>query len=125
MRLTVGPHPAAVYWRRRAVVLSGLAIVVLVVSYAWATATNSSAGPGASGQPTPTSTLLHPTVGRSTQPTTTTPVPAFTLPGNAVNGDCTDPEIALSATAASASTQRGQPVEFTIRIRNVSARTCG
>ena len=34
MRLTVGPLPAAVYWRRRAVVLVGLAILVLIVSYA-------------------------------------------------------------------------------------------
>jgi hypothetical protein len=127
MRLTVGPHPAAVYWRRRGVVLAGLAIAVLIVFYACTAATNPDAGAGATGghspSPTPTTTLLHPTIARTSTPTTPPPT-AFTLPGNAATGDCTDAEIALSATAATASTQRGQPVEFTIRIRNVSSRTC-
>jgi hypothetical protein len=37
MKLTVGPLPAAVYWRRRAVVLAGVLIVVLLTVYACGT----------------------------------------------------------------------------------------
>jgi|HigsolmetaAR206D_1030411.scaffolds.fasta_scaffold00212_33 hypothetical protein len=64
MRLTVGPLPPAVYWRRRAVVLGAVVLFVTVLVY-------SCTGPGetdetgrdASGNPTPGSTLLTPESG--------------------------------------------------------------
>lgn len=34
MRLTVGPLPAAVYWRRRALVLGGVVVLVMLIVYA-------------------------------------------------------------------------------------------
>src|SRR5690348_12860369 len=99
MRLTVGPLPAAVYWRRRAVVLVGIAIVVLIASYACTASASPSAGPSHPGvgiTPSTTSTLLHPTIDK-TKATTTPPPTAFTLPANSAGGDCADSEIALSA----------------------------
>jgi hypothetical protein len=123
MRLTVGPLPAAVYWRRRAVVLAGLAIVVLIVSYACSATASPGADGGHTGVAAPTTTLPHPTTDH-TKPTTTPPPTAFTLPPNTGGGDCTDTEIALSAQAVPAQAHRGQTVDFTIRIRNASNRTC-
>jgi hypothetical protein len=122
MRLTVGPLPAAVYWRRRAVVLVGLAMVVLVISYACG-------GPdtvaGAKGSPTPAPssasaapTLLHPVIA------TTPPATAFTLPATSVTGPCTDSEIALVAKAGATEVIGGTALDVTIQIRNISGRTC-
>jgi hypothetical protein len=128
MRLTVGPLPAAVYWRRRAVVLLGLAMVVLVISYSC----GGNQGPVAGAQtqptrtatptltPTPTPSLLH--------PTTTTPRPsqsAFTLPVGGATGPCTDAEMQVTAKASTSTVQRGQAVDVTISIKNASRRTCG
>jgi hypothetical protein len=49
---------------------------------------------------------------------------AFTLPGPATTGPCTDAELDVTATAAAAEVQRGLTLDVTIRIKNVSARTC-
>jgi hypothetical protein len=127
MRLTVGPLPAAVYWRRRVVVLLGVAMVVLVISYACGSGETPVAGAGtqptttAGTTATPTPTLLRPTT-QSPRPTQS----AFTLPpGGGATGPCTDLEMRVTATAASATVQRGQAVDVTIKIKNVSQRTCG
>jgi len=127
MRLTVGPLPAAIYWRRRAVVLVGLAMIVLIVFYA-CTGTDSNAGAGALPTPTPTTSTTP--VATSTAPATATttsssPTPTpFTLPVAAATGSCTDLEMEVSATAAAAEVKRGQPIDFTIKIKNISTRTC-
>ena len=47
MNLTVGPLPPAVYWRRRAVVVGVLLVLVLLVTYAC----GSSGGKGSAGAP--------------------------------------------------------------------------
>lgn len=126
MRLTVGPLPAAVYWRRRVVVLLGLAMVVLVISYSCSGNQGPVAGAGTqptrtatpTPTPTPTPSLLHPTTARPSQS-------AFTLPVGGATGPCTDAEMQVTATAAAATVQRGQAVEVTITIKNASRRTCG
>jgi len=129
MRLTVGPLPASVYWRRRAVVLLGLAMVVLVLSYAFGGDNGPVAGAGthptATGTPTPTPTptVLHPTT--PTARPTTSSGSTFSLPVGGATGPCTDAEVRVTATAASPTVQRGQPVDVTITIKNVSRRTCG
>jgi hypothetical protein len=125
MRLHVGPHPAAVYWRRRAVVLVGLALMVLIITYACSGTSSSGAG----GSATPTTTLLTPTSGQPTKSTTTPPpstptATPFTLAQPPKTGPCTDDEISLTAAAAPASPRRGQPVQFTLTIKNVSTRAC-
>jgi hypothetical protein len=127
MRLTIGPLPASIYWRRRALVFVGLAMVVLVVSYACGGPDVSKAGaqssPSASPSthtPSSTPALLTPVI-----PEVTTPEPtAFSLPLTDATGLCTDSEIELSATAATAAVQGGQPVNVTIRIKNTSTRMC-
>lgn len=53
MRLTVGPLPPAVYWRRRAVVLGAVLLFLVVVLYSCANAGGSSPRGGAKGSPTP------------------------------------------------------------------------
>jgi hypothetical protein len=127
MRLTVGPLPATVYWRRRAVVLVGLAMIVLVVSYACGgpDPDAGAAGTGPSSpadSASPSTTLPHPEVAATT---VASPSPtAFSLPGPATTGPCTDAELDVTATATAPEVQRGQTLDVTIRIRNVSARTC-
>jgi hypothetical protein len=129
MRLTVGPLPAAVYWRRRAVVLVGLALVGLIVSYACGGLDSSTAGTGApaSGAPIVTGTTPQPktTLLRPTTPTgAETPAPtAFTL---SVGADvtCSDAEMSVTASAAAAEARLGGPIEVTITIKNISNRTC-
>ena len=126
MRLTVGPLPAAVYWRRRGVVLVGLAMVVLIISYAFS-------GPDGSANtnvaPTPSASVttspLPSTSTGSVLPTSASPsASAFTLPVAGATGPCGDAEMEVTASALVAEVTRGQPVAFTIKIRNISARTC-
>jgi hypothetical protein len=124
VRLTVGSLPAAVYWRRRAVVLVGLAMVVLVVSYACngpdaPAATNPSSSPTPASTPSPTPSLQRPTI-ETSSPTT----PAFTLPVPANTGACGDTELELTASATTATVSQGSTVDVTIKIKNISSRAC-
>jgi hypothetical protein len=125
MRLTVGPLPAAVYWRRRAVVLVGLSMVVLIAWYALS-GPEGSANPGAvptqTGSPTPAPQTSDAPSPRESSPS---PTPsAFTLPVSAATGPCTDSEMEVIAKSASAEVASGTPVPFTITIKNTSPRTC-
>lgn len=123
MRLTVGPLPAAVYWRRRAVVLVSLAMVVLVISYSCTGPDTPASGSGAPSQ-SASASLAATTTKPAPTPTATPTPPPFTLPGTAATGPCTDAEIDLSATPASESVPRGQSIDLTIKIKNTSGRTC-
>ena len=127
MRLTVGPLPAAVYWRRRAVVLVGLAILVLIISYACGGPSSSGAQNLAatnSADPTVTSSEpSHPFV-PSTPPTLSPTATAFSLVTSAASGSCTDDEIELTATADSTTIAPGQGVAVTLKVKNISTRTC-
>ena len=126
MRLTVGRLPAAVYWRRRAVVLVGLAIVTLIIAYSCGGSSSSGAE---SPQATATSsspTATHPAVSSpsaTTPPPTPTPTP-YVLPHPTLSGPCTDDEIGLTAAANPSDAKLGQPVSFTITIKNISTRSC-
>jgi hypothetical protein len=124
MRLTVGPLPAAVYWRRRAVVLVGLAIVVLIVSYTCGGPSSSGAANTAATNPA-TTTPPHPFVPSSTPSPTPSPTPtAFSLITPAASGACTDDEIELTATADQSTVAPGQTVLVTLKVKNISGRTC-
>ncbi|MEV0426957.1 hypothetical protein [Micromonospora sp. NPDC050495] len=79
MRLTVGPLPPAVYWRRRAVVLGAGLLFLIVVLYSCSgserktgsSGTGASTSPTAKGQqPDPTGSVLTP---QSGNPPTATP----------------------------------------------------
>lgn len=132
MRLTVGPLPPAVYWRRRAVVLGAILLFVLVLVYSCAgsdgQSTNSAAGSAASPSATVLTPQIDPTsaAGRSAAPAATPTATAGqpTSGQSATAGGCTDQEIDLAAVPAQTTVQPGTPVELTLRIKNVSNRTC-
>ncbi|GAA1754279.1 hypothetical protein [Luedemannella helvata] len=149
MRLTVGPLPAAVYWRRRAVVLSAIVLIFLVIFYSCSGPGGNSTGgaatatatPPVDAEPVPTETILRPTV-ETPPPTSATPSSsAFTLPGGggggggsggggsepteaAQGGACTDTEMVVTAKPASGKVAAGATVDFTITFRNASKRSC-
>lgn len=126
MRLTVGPLPAAVYWRRRLVVLAGLAMVILIITYACTGDSTSGnpqqADPQRATSPSATQSASTPVTSSATP--TRTPAATFTLPGRPANASCTDDEIAVTAAASPAEIVSGQPVDFSIKIKNTSNRTC-
>src|SRR5688572_15525899 len=121
MRLTVGPLPASVYWRRRLLVLGMVALAVVVIVYSCGG--DPSAGTNAPPGPTATKSV---SASASSIPSPT-PTP-FTLPGNSptvvTTGDCTDAEIELTATPNPADPRVGQIATFTLKIKNISSRTC-
>jgi hypothetical protein len=129
MRLTVGDLPAAVYWRRRAVVLVGIGLVVVIIVYAC-----SGTGSATNGQPPSSPTTLHNVI--SVEPsghTTTTPAAAFTLtmsqpsvPASqaTASGPCTDSEMLVTASASTGTYTGNGLITFTITLKNTSTRTC-
>ncbi|MEU8017351.1 hypothetical protein AB0B74_15450 [Micromonospora parva] len=146
MRLTVGPLPPAVYWRRRAVVLGAGFLFLIVLLYS-CTGSDRSGGqkPTAGGTPSATSAatsdpggpVLTPQTGSPSPPASadsaaTTPSPAITsntpplgaAAGSADDGTCTDGEISVVASASQTSVQRGAVVELQLKIKNTSDRTC-
>jgi len=129
MRLTVGPLPAAIYWRRRLLVLAALVLVVVAIIYAC------TSGPGTGNQagPEPSRTTVPasaPASSESATPTTTpspTPSPtptAFTLPAANPTGPCAATEMELIATAAPTNPTVGVGADFSLTVKNISNRTC-
>ncbi|MEW2141261.1 hypothetical protein AB0869_00410 [Micromonospora vinacea] len=146
MRLTVGPLPPAVYWRRRAVVLGAGFLFLIVLLYS-CTGSDRSGGqePKAGGSPSATSAATPGPGGRVLTPQTgapsssasadsgaTNPSPAITsntpplgaAAGSEDDGTCTDAEISVVSSASPTSVQRGAVVELQLRIKNTSNRTC-
>ncbi|WP_433722817.1 adhesin [Actinoplanes sp. CA-051413] len=100
MRSTVGPLPAAVYWRRRAVVLGALllGVIVLFVSCSGGDDKNSNRGKGASSQ----APLTPPSASNTPEEE-----PSFTDPGpGAGNPSLPDPG-ELTASGAGANPSAG------------------
>ena len=136
MKLTVGPLPPAVYWRRRVVLIGALLLAVLLLTYTCSGAGASSAPWGAAATTTvsatpmaadPTSTLLKPTTDGNPAPTDTgppTPSTANTAAAPGSTGPCADTEMALYPTPDPSTAKLHQPVRITFRIKNVSNRTC-
>jgi hypothetical protein len=141
MKLTVGPLPPAVYWRRRVVLAGTLLLLMVVLFYS------------CSGKPSNTSQR-----GRVQTPSTAAPsLPAspsasssrsvFTSAGGipaqagdggggdhqpagppeqpaAPTGPCEDGELTLTAAPAQVSAARGAFVRFYLRVKSVSNRSC-
>jgi hypothetical protein len=153
MRLTVGPLPPAVYWRRRAVVLGAglLFLIVLLYSCTGSGRPGGQAGAGATSTPGPSGSVLTPQTGappasgsaepnatdRSAVPNAsntngTDPSPEVTsndpppgsVAGSVDDGTCTDAEISVTSVARPSSVQRGALVDLQLKIKNTSARTC-
>ena len=153
MRLTVGPLPPAVYWRRRAVVLGAglLFLIVLLYSCTGPGRSGGQTGAGTTSSPGPSGSVLTPqtgapsasgspepnATGRSADPNAssanaTDPSPEVTSndppPGSAAgsgdDGTCTDAEISVTSVARPTSVQRGAVVDLQLKIKNTSDRTC-
>jgi len=138
MNLTVGPLPPAVYWRRRAIVGGALLLVVLLIVYSCGGSSGSGAPSrhtGATAAAAPTTTLSEfrpqtssPSPGGSASapatPTTPTPEPSVTTPTTTPGSDtCTDTEIQLTPSVQRI-TGGSSAYELTLKIKNVSNRTC-
>jgi hypothetical protein len=145
MRLTVGPLPPAVYWRRRVVVLGAGLLFLIVLLYSCTQSGRSGEKPTAGATSTPTSAgtpapegpVLTPETGAppppaSADPAVTSPSPAITsntpplgaAAGSEDDGTCTDAEISVVSSASPTSVQRGAVVELQLKIKNTSDRTC-
>lgn len=141
MRLTVGPLPPAVYWRRRAAVLGVVLLFLIVVIYSCSgqddpdrrAAGNASASPSA--EPSATATVLTPESGappfdESSDPVEPADQPALDEPQPAqepappADGTCSDQEIRVTPVPSQTTFKRGTTVQLKLRIRNVSDRTC-
>jgi hypothetical protein len=137
MRLTVGPLPSAVYWRRRAVVLGAGMLFVIVLLYSCNGSGKTDAAPQETKSPSapanlgPTGTVLTPETGapadieQPAPPVETTAAatePAVAAPTAA--GSCTDAEMSVTPVPSQTSFERGVTIELRFKIKNISDRTC-
>ena len=147
MRSTVGPLPPAVYWRRRALVL-GVLLLVVILSYVSCSGNDDPGqrGTGASSQaPTPAPadstpedlpsfSDAQPGAGPSLpdpadllsqqpggQPSGTGSNANVTAPAD---GSCADQEVSVIPVPAVTTAKRGTPVVIHLKIKNVSTRVC-
>ncbi|WP_019869871.1 hypothetical protein [Salinispora oceanensis] len=146
MRLTVGPLPPAVYWRRRAVVLGAVFLFLVVVFYSSFGSSEEPANKNASGQEQPSGDS-----GTDSDPPKSTeqpdppedsgdaggeespnsessegaevddPPPAPPVPDD---GTCRDDEIRVTAVPQPGSVDQGGAVDLQLKIQNSSGRTC-
>lgn len=128
MRLVVGPLPASVYWRRRAMVLGGVVLAVLMIVYSCGAAGKTPNGAAGSG--------ATPSAGSeaSTAPSSATPSRAPVAPAAIVSASptpaivdaqlCTDAELLVTAVPGKATLQRGSDMYFKLLIKNTSSRSC-
>jgi hypothetical protein len=148
MRLTVGSLPAAVYWRRRAIVL---AVVLLVTVFVWiscATAGGSGGSKSAAAKksvrpstsasarqstaavtsPSAGSTPSLPAASGAVGPSPSVPPATSESPAVAAVGDppsvCSDTEVQITPLPEQASVRSGTPMRLYIRIKNTSTRPC-
>jgi hypothetical protein len=135
MRLTVGSLPASVYWRRRAVVLGVLLLVVIIMWTSCSGPSKSDASKNAgvtttespSPEPSPAASILTPTIGGSTtsSPTLFAP-PATGDPGGSAAAvtTCADTDLLLTAQPETALAPNGAYIKFFLKIKNTSGRAC-
>lgn len=146
MRLTVGSLPPAVYWRRRAIVLTIVLSVIFVFVYACtndpgkrnaaqngALSTQSPSAAGGSTDPSAdASASVEATVAPTLPPTATAPpvidpqptggvVPEPPATGGQV---CTDQEMLVTPVPQPVNGPRGGTIQLTIKIKNIGKRTC-
>jgi hypothetical protein len=135
MKLTVGPLPATIYWRRRAVLLGVLLVVVVMF---WASCSGPPAksdarpnGASATGSSspaaTPTSTELTPIVASgqpSSGPSGGAAPPAHTTGTASVTVSCADADLQLTAAPETAVAPNGAYLRLKLKIKNISGRAC-
>ena len=129
MRLTVGPLPPAVYWRRRALVLGVVLAVIALVAYSCDGSDGSNASPRNAGTTTAaqqgggaaaTESKGSPTPSASSRPPAPSPLASDSPDPNS----CTDAELQVTPVPASRRLARGATTEIVLKIKNKSGRTC-
>lgn len=103
----VGPQPAAVYWRRRGVVVGGVLLVILILIMIWPS------GGGSAPVAAPTATESA-AASASASPTAS---------GTGVVA-CADSDIDITTTVEPAEPVVGSSVRFVMSIKNISDRDC-
>jgi hypothetical protein len=140
MKLTVGPLPAAVYWRRRAVVLAGVLIVVLLTIYSCGTGSDPNpAGKDAKRSASPSPVIYPSDDASSEEPPADSGDPGVPADGSgpgAGSGSgsgsgsstnappCADSDIAIVPKPAHTETPEGARLRINLEITNVSERAC-
>ncbi|WP_213453893.1 hypothetical protein [Rhizomonospora bruguierae] len=136
MRLTVGSLPPAVYWRRRAIVLTIVLSVIFVFVYACSDGPNDNKAaqndtlPSQSPTPTMSVSASAGTGAPTTAGATPSAHPSSSPPGTAqappaaTSQMCSDQEMLVTPVPSPADAPRGGSVQLTIKIKNVSKRTC-
>lgn len=129
MRLTVGPLPPAVYWRRRALVLGVLLVVIVLLAYSCGDSGGSNGKPRNAGATSAapqgagaaaTESDQSPTPSTSTSPAAS-PTPARVTPDRTF---CTDNELQVTPAPANRRLARGATTQIVLKIQNRSGRTC-
>jgi hypothetical protein len=145
MRLTVGPLPPAVYWRRRALVLGCLVAVIVLLVYSCGDSGGSNANPrgadgGSSAPPDGGAAGTQSTQGdassssaASTGAAPTGAAPAADPPSPSAAASptaapdpslCTDAELTVTPVPAARQLARGVSTQIVLKIKNKSNRTC-
>jgi hypothetical protein len=144
MNLTVGPLPPSVYWRRRAIVLGALLLVVLLLTYTCSGPNKSDvSGQKNTGSTQPIGLSSGPVspamTGASTPagefppstPASAPPLPSASPTPTTVGGIpiCTDKQIKVTPVIASTSPTttklvHGGTFDLKLKIRNISTTTC-
>ncbi|MDQ1250493.1 MAG: hypothetical protein QG597_4872 [Actinomycetota bacterium] len=122
----VGPQPPSVYWKRRALVIGGLLLVIIALVLLWPSGGTEPANAGASPSPI-TSASPAPTASPSTTPSNTTepsPPASPSVTGSAPITDCLDSGLEIATTVDPATPKVGAPVTLTMTIANVSGVPC-
>ncbi|HEY8451329.1 MAG: hypothetical protein FWJ70_09320 [Micromonosporaceae bacterium] len=132
MRLTpVGPLPASVYWRRRAIVLAVALLVIFLVAQACMAvagggderSSGNTPGPDASASDAPATPPSTPEPG-GTAPAASGLDGGGAAPTTPPGDQCTDDEIEVTAQAERTEFAAGEPVRFDIVITHASDREC-
>jgi hypothetical protein len=123
MRLVVGPLPAGVYWKRRAIVLGALVLAIVIVTYSCTTA-GKTVDPKAvkSSTPSPITTVTASPTAQGVVPVnevTSSPTPA-----PPAEGICTDAEIKVTPVPAKSTMAVGTEITIKLLIKNISNRSC-
>ncbi|GAA3279129.1 MULTISPECIES: hypothetical protein [Dactylosporangium] len=134
MKLTVGPLPSGVYWRRRAIVGGVLVAASLML---WASCGGSggddqkrtpaaaSAGATTAAAPDPTITIQVPTTGGATaNPAPVQTTTAASAPAGPTAPPCADADLSLIATPEQAVQFRGAHLKMTLKIKNITDHEC-
>ena len=129
MKLTVGPLPAGVYWRRRAIV-GGALLIVLLMLWVQCSGPDPKRTPASAQSQSATSAPATPAAADPTIQTPTTGDPATSAPPSSAPAVastlpvCADTDLSLVAQPEQAMQFRGAYLKFFLKIKNTSARDC-